>query len=141
MTTSCASSELHLSSSKVRSFHYFTLQEAVRGDDEAVATQNMDVGANTQEEPVGSAQSSEDPPTAQTVPKKRIFVCCDGTWNDSISTSNPMTNVAKISRCIAGVADDGAIQIVYYATGVGTRSRGLGSGIDGATGRGQSLLD
>jgi uncharacterized protein (DUF2235 family) len=70
--------------------------------------------------------------------KKRLIICCDGTWNDSINTDNPMTNVARISRSIRGVAVDGVLQIVYYATGIGARKStlGLDSMVDGATGRG-----
>jgi len=83
-----------------------------------------------------SAMPSQRPSPPR--PKKRIVVCCDGTWNDSISTDNPMTNVAKISRCIKSVADDDCVQIVYYASGIGTRTRGIDSVRDGATGRGIS---
>jgi hypothetical protein len=45
--------------------------------------------------------------------KKRLFVCCDGTWNDAFSTNKALTNVSRIARCIKEVADDGTMQIVY----------------------------
>ncbi|KEQ68180.1 hypothetical protein M436DRAFT_30098, partial [Aureobasidium namibiae CBS 147.97] len=68
--------------------------------------------------------------------KKRIFVCCDGTWNDSISTDSPLTNVSRFARCVKEVAKDGTMQIVYYHTGIGTGTSKFASAIDGATGRG-----
>jgi uncharacterized protein (DUF2235 family) len=68
--------------------------------------------------------------------KKHLFVCCDGTWNDSVSTDSPLTNVSRLSRCVKEVADDGTMQIVYYHTGVGTGTSRFSSTIDAATGRG-----
>lgn len=70
-------------------------------------------------------------------PGKRLVVCCDGTWNDSVSTKSPLTNVSRISRCIKAVSDrDGVLQIVYYQTGVGTGTSKIGKNVDGAIGRG-----
>ncbi|KAF5861013.1 hypothetical protein ETB97_000841 [Aspergillus alliaceus] len=60
--------------------------------------------------------------------RKRLIVCCDGTWNSSIQDSfQPPTNVTRLSRAISreGVTDEGGVkkrisQIVYYQQGVGT---------------------
>jgi uncharacterized protein (DUF2235 family) len=68
---------------------------------------------------------------------KRLIVCCDGTWNDSISTNNPLTNVARFSRCVEDRAEDGVLQIVYYHTGVGAGTSKISNSIDGAVGRGK----
>jgi uncharacterized protein (DUF2235 family) len=68
---------------------------------------------------------------------KRLILCCDGTWNDSISTNNPLTNVARFSRCVEERTDKGILQIVYYHTGVGVGTSRLSNTIDGAVGRGK----
>ena len=76
-------------------------------------------------------------PSSNTVqPKKRLVICCDGTWNNSVSSNNPLTNVSRISRCIEDVAADGVLQIVYYHTGIGSGTSRLSNSIDGAVGRG-----
>ncbi|KAK7192319.1 uncharacterized protein CC84DRAFT_1251437 [Paraphaeosphaeria sporulosa] len=67
---------------------------------------------------------------------KRLILCCDGTWNDSVSTNNPLTNVARFSRIIEERAADGVLQIVYYHTGVGAGTSKISNSIDGAVGRG-----
>lgn len=75
--------------------------------------------------------------------RKRLIICCDGTWNDSINSNNPLTNVSRISRLIT--ATDGRngehiAQVVYYHTGVGSGKAWFGSDmIEGASGRGISL--
>lgn len=51
------------------------------------------------------------------MPKKRLVVCCDGTWNNADS-SQDFTNVVRIARAIR--ADAAVPQIVYYHSGVGT---------------------
>jgi uncharacterized protein (DUF2235 family) len=60
--------------------------------------------------------------------RKRLIVCWDGTWNDSVNSNNPLTNVSRISRLIT--ATDGRngkhiAQVVYYHTGVGSGKLGL----------------
>src|SRR5947209_841996 len=75
-------------------------------------------------------------------PSKKIVVCCDGTGNDSDGTLNVPTNVAKIARCLnhegPAVGSEKQIpQLVYYQSGVGTKSSGsIGHAFDGLTGRG-----
>ena len=54
--------------------------------------------------------------------KKRLIVCCDGTWNWPDQKGNP-TNVVKMTRAIRPTADDGTVQTVFYDTGVGTGNR------------------
>src|SRR5215468_11067155 len=54
--------------------------------------------------------------------KKRLVVCCDGTWNDADSAEN-FTNVVRIARAIQPYDDrtgEQIPQIVYYHSGVGT---------------------
>ena len=76
--------------------------------------------------------------------RKRLIVCCDGTWNDGVNSNNPLTNVSRISRLIT--ATDGRngeyiAQVVYYHTGIGSGKAWFGSDmIEGASGRGM-LLD
>ncbi|KAK6810402.1 hypothetical protein RU639_013828 [Aspergillus parasiticus] len=60
--------------------------------------------------------------------RKRLIVCCDGTWQDSTGDSfKPPTNVTRISRAISrdAVTIENDVkkrisQIVYYQKGVGT---------------------
>ena len=79
--------------------------------------------------------------TSTDAPPKRLFVCCDGTWQDVVSTDYTLTNVARLSRCIKSVssADDGTpiFQIVYYQTRIGRGTSRVGRAVDGLTGRGK----
>jgi len=61
------------------------------------------------------------------VVSKRIIICCDGTWQSSVSgEENIPSNVTRLCRHIArtGKDADGKIwqQLVYYDSGVGTGS-------------------
>ncbi|KAL1641941.1 hypothetical protein SLS58_005777 [Diplodia intermedia] len=72
-------------------------------------------------------------------PKKRLIVCCDGTWQASDKTyGTSPSNIAKLSRMIA--REDGDIpQVVYYQSGVGTGTWGVfDMGISGSFGIGLS---
>lgn len=65
-------------------------------------------------------------------PKKRLVICCDGTWQSANQgrRSNP-SNIAKLSRAISQyfTEDEKAgVQICYYDAGVGT---GLPGGLAG----------
>lgn len=87
--------------------------------------------------------------------KKRLIVCCDGTWKNASGTVLPPTNVTRLSRSIdrhghdvwkVNGPDDCVLpvpQIAYYASGVGTDSV-LPVPIDylysGVTGQGESRL-
>ncbi|KAI0965126.1 hypothetical protein F4678DRAFT_453915 [Xylaria arbuscula] len=64
-------------------------------------------------------------------PRRRLIVCCDGTWQDN-DTEEPLSNVARIAMCISGdypdpepSSDDlspktSFPQILHYQSGVGT---------------------
>lgn len=52
--------------------------------------------------------------------KKRLFVCCDGTWQNAVGANKPLTNVARFARVISRTGLDGVVQIVYYVSGVGS---------------------
>ena len=78
-------------------------------------------------------------------PKKRLIVCCDGTWNAGDIHSKPLTNVARIARCISNEdnwknPDDPEpnyiSQIVHYQRGVGLGTEWIANVWDGMTGRG-----
>ncbi|KAF2453345.1 hypothetical protein BDY21DRAFT_374914 [Lineolata rhizophorae] len=72
---------------------------------------------------------------------KRLIVCADGTWhnaddgmlNGELETPS---NVARLSRAIKSVGDDGVPQIVYYQRGVGTRGNVVERVVSGVTGDG-----
>ncbi|KAH8670103.1 hypothetical protein BGZ60DRAFT_527588 [Tricladium varicosporioides] len=67
---------------------------------------------------------------------RRLIVCCDGTSKDSKS-GNPLTNVARISRCIAAHDEDIA-QVVFYMPGVATGTSTINNTYDAIVGRGIS---
>ena len=50
--------------------------------------------------------------------KKRIVICCDGTWNRR--DGDKPTNVARLAQAVPPTGDDGVAQVVYYDAGVGT---------------------
>ncbi len=58
-----------------------------------------------------------------TAPKKRLFVCCDGTWNRPDQREFGVlapTNVLKFRNAVVpGMGPDGVEQRVYYHPGVG----------------------
>jgi uncharacterized protein (DUF2235 family) len=69
--------------------------------------------------------------------KKRLVVCCDGTWN-SADAGTGYTNVSRLAWAIQAVDPrDGVMQIVFYQSGVGTegdivdkiKGAGLGLGL------------
>jgi hypothetical protein len=72
--------------------------------------------------------------------KKRLFICCDGTWQDGVNNNGPITNVSRLARCVKNVAGDGYLQIVYYDSGVGNGTAWPSQTVDGATGRGKTAL-
>jgi len=58
---------------------------------------------------------------------KRLIICCDGTWQSSVSgTRNIPSNVTRLARTIAKAGQDAEgkqwQQVVYYGSGVGTGS-------------------
>lgn len=72
--------------------------------------------------------------------KKRLIICCDGTWNDADSAAD-FTNVVRIARAIKPVemrAGAAVPQIVYYHSGVGTGGDAFEHIIGGAIGLGLS---
>ncbi|KAI5924869.1 hypothetical protein F4810DRAFT_709060 [Camillea tinctor] len=90
--------------------------------------------------------SGENPPLA----KKRIIVCCDGTWqnadngftkptkSDPVPKLQVSSNVARISRSFKRRCSDGTFQIIYYQSGVGSRFGTLDRFLGGAFGCGLS---
>ncbi|KAI1502663.1 hypothetical protein F5X99DRAFT_407739 [Biscogniauxia marginata] len=80
--------------------------------------------------------------------KKRIIVCCDGTWQNADNgyvkptSSDPIprlqipSNVTRISRCFKRRCSDGTFQIVYYQSGVGSRAGLIDRVLGGAFGIG-----
>ncbi|KAK3505420.1 hypothetical protein B0T13DRAFT_410817 [Neurospora crassa] len=68
---------------------------------------------------------------------KRIIVCCDGTWMDSLGKrgEEPPSNVTRISRVLRRTCYDGTHQVIAYVPGVGTSNK-LDSITGGAFGMG-----
>lgn len=72
---------------------------------------------------------------------KRIIVCCDGTWQSSVTnTANIPSNVTRIARYLnkTGKDDQGREwqQVVYYDAGIGTGVSALEAKRQGGTGAG-----
>lgn len=69
-------------------------------------------------------------------PRKRLILCCDGTWMDSDDGFNKPTlipyvptgtlqvpsNVTRIARALRRTGRDGMPQVIFYHSGVGTSS-------------------
>ncbi|MGA9380955.1 MAG: DUF2235 domain-containing protein, partial [Phormidium sp.] len=58
-------------------------------------------------------QTSE--PEVNLTKKKRLVVCCDGTWHEL--TSSYPTNVLKLARLVKYTAGDRTPQLVFYSSG------------------------
>lgn len=77
-------------------------------------------------------------------PKKRIVVCCDGTWMDSDGSYQTPSNVTRIARAIPPTGLDKTnhppqpiAQLIFYQNGIGTGSKSLyDKFVGGATGEG-----
>jgi hypothetical protein len=79
--------------------------------------------------------------STQVAGRKRIIVCCDGTWMDSDGEYQVPSNVTRIARAITPLGKDDAgndiPQIIFYQNGVGTGSNSLYvKYVGGATGGG-----
>ncbi|KAK3400887.1 hypothetical protein B0T20DRAFT_154466 [Sordaria brevicollis] len=95
--------------------NYITLE----GDDEGMETPNLTSAGGSKAKP------------------KRIIVCCDGTWMDSLGKrgEEPPSNVTRISRVLRRTCYDGTHQVIAYVPGVGTSNK-LDSITGGAFGMG-----
>ncbi|MCB1489587.1 MAG: DUF2235 domain-containing protein [Bauldia sp.] len=60
--------------------------------------------------------------------RKRIVVCCDGTWN-RLNAAQP-TNVVKFAEMVAPRSSDGMLQLVWYDEGVGSGDTTVGRNLD-----------
>ncbi|KAJ5582992.1 hypothetical protein N7535_001612 [Penicillium sp. DV-2018c] len=85
---------------------------------------------------VQQRQDSKLPPI-----RKRIIICCDGTWQSAVSgKKNIPSNVTRLCRALNSVGTDEEgnqwQQIVWYDSGIGTTSGALGQKIEGAIGLG-----
>ncbi len=69
-------------------------------------------------------------------PRKRLVICCDGTWNRPDSAH--VTNIEKIARTVATDLGrtDGVQQLVLYLSGVGAGSYTVDRLLGGAFGFG-----
>ncbi|KVN25012.1 hypothetical protein WJ63_17580 [Burkholderia pyrrocinia] len=72
---------------------------------------------------------------------KRLFVCCDGTWNsdhDAFQGVPVPTNVLRFHNALDSTGADGVEQLKYYHVGVGANAGGIRRIVDGALGLGLS---
>lgn len=70
---------------------------------------------------------------------KRLIICCDGTWMDSLGKKGayePPSNVTRIARVLRRTCSDGTPQIINYMAGVGTGTGTLDHLTGGAFGMG-----
>lgn len=79
--------------------------------------------------------------TKRTPIRKRIIICCDGTWQSAVSgKKNVPSNVTRLCRSLNSVGTDENgdewQQVVWYDSGVGTTSLIVGDAIEGAIGKG-----
>ncbi|KAF6791387.1 hypothetical protein CSOJ01_14366 [Colletotrichum sojae] len=75
--------------------------------------------------------------------KKRLVICCDGTWNNSNQKGSISTNVARLSAAIAHKCCTGMPQVVYYHRGAGTEESKVAQYLGGVLGKGiiQDIAD
>lgn len=74
-------------------------------------------------------------------PPKRIVICCDGTWQSSVTNvTNVPSNVTRIARYLTKTDKDEHgqewQQLVYYDAGIGTGVSGVEAALQGGTGSG-----
>ncbi|KAJ6604610.1 hypothetical protein DFH09DRAFT_1123260 [Mycena vulgaris] len=93
--------------------------------------------SNSQNLTNGAPAHSSPPQLTRT--KKRIIVCCDGTWQDGVSTDNRQsyTNILRLARTINH--EDNRFQphipqIVFYQSGIGSEKGFYSEYIIGTTG-------
>ncbi|OLN83066.1 hypothetical protein CCHL11_09650 [Colletotrichum chlorophyti] len=68
--------------------------------------------------------------------KKRLIVCCDGTWNNANGPGGIPTNVARLSSAVAHKCCTGMPQVVYYHRGAGTEKSKIARFLGGFLGWG-----
>ncbi|WP_319468058.1 DUF2235 domain-containing protein [uncultured Pseudodesulfovibrio sp.] len=78
--------------------------------------------------------------------RKRIVVCCDGTWNSPDETSQGVpcpTNVVRMAEAVKSSDKGGVEQKLFYDPGIGSSGGWLQRCFEGATGTGMSknILD
>ncbi|KAF9229239.1 hypothetical protein BS17DRAFT_10792 [Gyrodon lividus] len=83
--------------------------------------------------------ATEPTPISVSKTKKRIIVCCDGTWQDGVIVKErwKYTNVLKLSRALNHVDErtgTSIAQVVFYQSGVGSSPNFYSEYIQGATG-------
>uniref|UniRef100_A0A2P1CZG2 T6SS Phospholipase effector Tle1-like catalytic domain-containing protein n=2 Tax=unclassified Phormidium TaxID=2609805 RepID=A0A2P1CZG2_9CYAN len=80
-----------------------------------IATESSATGET--EQPTIAVNENEQSPQSPVVvgKKKRLVVCCDGTWHEL--TSAYPTNVLKLARLVKYTADDQTPQLVFYSSG------------------------
>lgn len=79
--------------------------------------------------------------TTLTSKPKRIIICCDGTWQSSVSNVNNVpSNVTRLARYLTKVGRDNDgnewEQLVFYDAGIGTGVSALEAKREGGTGSG-----
>ncbi|KAH8752519.1 hypothetical protein F5883DRAFT_433100 [Diaporthe sp. PMI_573] len=85
-----------------------------------------------------SGATAAPPATRQ---KKRLIVCCDGTWMNSDKgwekgKPQPASNVTRLARSFNRGCSDGSVQVINYQSGVGTGSTMSDAFSGGAFGNG-----
>ncbi|CCF37115.1 hypothetical protein CH063_08531 [Colletotrichum higginsianum] len=76
--------------------------------------------------------------------RKRLVICCDGTWNNSNHDADSVpTNVSRLSAAVAHKCCTGMAQVVYYHRGPGTEEWSVASFMGGLLGLGvkQDIVD
>ncbi|KAF4911113.1 hypotheticall protein [Colletotrichum viniferum] len=68
--------------------------------------------------------------------RKRIVICCDGTWNNSNAEGRIQTNVGRLATVVAHKCCNGMPQVVYYHRGVGTEQSLAARALGGLFGQG-----
>ncbi|MFB2880043.1 phospholipase effector Tle1 domain-containing protein [Floridanema aerugineum] len=87
------------------------------GETEPIIIAPESAATGETEQPTIAVNENEETPQSPVVvgKKKRLVVCCDGTWHEL--TSAYPTNVLKLARLVKYTADDQTPQLVFYSSG------------------------
>jgi amino acid adenylation domain-containing protein len=103
---------------------------AISGEVEQIIVAPESSSTGETKQPTIAVTDREQPPQPPAIvgKKKRLVVCCDGTWHEL--TSLYPTNVLKLARLVKYTADDQTSQLVFYSSGSSREDANLPDLID-----------
>lgn len=93
------------------------LEPIIIAEETAFSDQTNETIEEISETAIPETTTSESIPLAHSIQKKRLIICCDGSWQESAGTYP--SNVVKFAQSIKYIAEDQTPQIVFLS-GYGT---------------------